>query len=348
MTHNTEVWGNLKRKYFSFAERQKLEKLLFEGISLRSCADILDRGYSTIQGEAQRKPVYDRYRASYAHRDFLVKQANKGNVRKLDRNERLREEVLIGITTECSPEQIAARITRMGESFGLGSITISHETIYQFLYCDPIAQEQKLYRHLRRSRKHRRKVWSRKKQYRAQIKERVSIHERPAYIEKRAEFWHFETDSVIFSWGRCILSVQYERKTSLVRLTKLRNKTAYSTAGALRSLVHEFDGIYPVRSVTYDNGTENVLHTELIHQYGIATYFADPYSSWQKGWVENANGLIRQYLPRSIDFESMTDDAIYQIQEKLNNRPRKRLNWLTPNEAYAMMSDPDFTITKLF
>jgi transposase, IS30 family len=180
------------------------------------------------------------------------------------------------------------------------------------------------------------------------IKERTSIHERPAYVESRAEFGHFETDSVIFSRGLCILSVQYERKTSLVRLTKLPNKTAIATASALRSLANEFDGRHPVLSVTYDNGTENVLHTELIHQYGIATYFADTYSSWQKGGVENANGLIRQYLPRNIDFESMTDDAIYQIQEKLNNRPRKRLQWLSPNEAYAMMSDPEFTITKLF
>ena len=136
--------------------------------------------------------------------------------------------------------------------------------------------------------------------------------------------------------------------TSLARLTKLSDKTALSTSRALRSLVHEYDGIYPVRSVTYDNGTENILHTELIHTYGIVTYFADPYSSWQKGGVENLNGLIRQYLPRNIDFENLTDDQIYEIQEKLNNRPRKRLKWLTPNEAYAMMNDPDFTITKLF
>ncbi len=164
----------------------------------------------------------------------------------------------------------------------------------------------------------------------------------------RKEFGHFETDSVIFSKGSCILSVQYERKTGLVRLTKLPDKSALSTASALRSLANEFDGRFPVLSVTYDNGTENVLHTELIHGFGIATYFTDVYSSWQKGGVENANGLIRQYLPRNVDFENMTDDEIYAIQEKLNDRPRKRLKWLSPNEAYAMMSDPDFTITKLF
>jgi IS30 family transposase len=137
--------------------------------------------------------------------------------------------------------------------------------------------------------------------------------------------------------------------TSLARLTKLPDKTASSTAWALRSVVHEFDGLgTPIRSVTFDNGTENVLHTELIHAYGIVTYFADTYSSWQKWGVENLNGLIRQYLPRSCDFENMSDDTIYAIQERLNNRPRKRLKWLTPNEAYAKITDPNFTISQLF
>lgn len=101
-------------------------------------------------------------------------------------------------------------------------------------------------------------------------------------MNQRRDFGHFETDSVLFSKGKAILSVQYERKTSLARITKLRDKTAIETARALRSLVYEFDGLYPVRSVTYDNGSENVLHTELIHEHNVVTYFTDTYSSWQK------------------------------------------------------------------
>jgi len=236
---------------------------------------------------------------------------------------------------------------RMRESFGI-SDTVSTETIYAFIYSDPASKKAKLYLHLRRSRKHRRKHGMRRSREKVRIPERTSIHERPAYVEKRKEFGHFETDSVIFSKGRSILSVQYERKTGLARLTKLPDKTAASTASALRSLAREFDGRHPVRSVTYDNGTENVLHAELIHEFGIATYFADTYSSWQKGGVENLNGLIRQYLPRDADFGSLTDEELHVIQEKLNDRPRKRLNWLSPNEAYAMMTDADFMITKLF
>jgi IS30 family transposase len=150
------------------------------------------------------------------------------------------------------------------------------------VYSDPEAKEKKLYNHLRRHRKIRRKQGVRRAREKFLIKERTSIHERPEYVNQRRDFGHFETDSVIFSRGKAILSVQYERKTSLARITKLGDKSAKETVRALRSLVHEFDGLYPVRSITYDNGSENVLHTELIHEYGIVNYFTDTYSSWQK------------------------------------------------------------------
>ena len=350
--------GFVKRKYFSFEERKILEKLCTEdryqksigkkGVSMRSMAKILGRVHSTIKKELERLPRYELiYSASWAHKDYLLKQANKGNIRKLDKDPRLREVVIEGILGDKSPEQISKRLRTLGSTFGING-TVSHETIYSFVYSDPEAKERRLFSHLRRWRPRRRKMIGRRVREKVRIKERTSIHERPEYVNQRREFWHFETDSVLFSRGKAILSVQYERKTSLARITKLRDKSAGETASALHSLVYEFDGLYPVRSVTYDNGTENVLHTELIHKYGIVTYFTDTYSSWQKWWVENLNGLIRQYLPRHIDFESLSDEDIYEIQEKLNNRPRKRLWWLTPNEYYAKITWQDCTIRKLF
>ena len=103
-------------------------------------------------------------------------------------------------------------------------------------------------------------------------------------MNRRKDFGHFETDSVIFPKGKCVLSVQYERMAGLARLTKLPDKTAKATASALRSLAYEFDSLgKPGRSVTFDNGTENVRHGELVRDFGIVTYFADPYCSWQKG-----------------------------------------------------------------
>lgn len=353
--NNTQDIGSGKRKFFSFEERKRLEKLRKQNIGIRMCARILERStHTSVLNELKRIPESTNalgekqdYTAEYAQRDFILKQENKWNIRKLDKDPKLRLLVIEGILWDKSPEQISGRIKRMGNHFGCMN-TISYETIYEFIYHDKQAKKDKLYKHLRRHRAKRRNSTGRRKSEKVSIKERRSIHERPPYVEQRKEFWHFETDSVLFSHGKSIFSVQYERMTSLARLTKLQDKGAIETARALRSLVHEFDGNYPVRSVTYDNGTENVLHTELIHQFWIVTYFTDTYSSWQKWGVENLNGLIRQYLPRDFDFENISDTLLYEIQEKHNNRPRKRLNWLTPNEAYQQLFDIDFTITRLF
>ena len=234
MTDITLTTPVLKRKYFSFEERKKLEKLQHDRVCVRESARILQRSHSTILRELARAPVYDIYRAEYAQRDFLSKQRSKGNIGKLSSNTHLRSAVIAGILADSSPEQVSNRIARMGKAFGVPG-RISTETIYQFLYRDPIAQKQKLYLHLRRSRAHRRRMKGRRKASPlSRIARRESIHSRPVYIEHRREFGHLETDSVIFATGRDILSVQYERMMSLARLTKLPDKTASSTASALR------------------------------------------------------------------------------------------------------------------
>jgi transposase, IS30 family len=349
MQHNTQDIGSSKRKFFTFDERKQLEKLRKEWAWVRECARILWRSSHTgVQSELKRTPSYtQQYHAEYAQKDYLGKQNHRGNIRKLDKDPKLLDAVIEWIRWDKSPEQIAGRIKKLWACHGINT-TISHETIYAFIYYDKQAKKEKLYKHLRRHRSKRRSNTGRRQHEKVSIKERTSIHERPPYVEQRKEFWHFETDSVLFSHGKCVLSVQYERMTSLARLTKLQDKSAAETARALRSLVYEFDGKCHVRSVTYDNGTENVLHTQLIHEFGVVTYFTDTYSSWQKWGVENLNWLIRQYLPRDFDFENISDTLLYEIQELHNNRPRKRLNWLTPNEAYQKLFDTEFTITQLF
>lgn len=138
---------------------------------------------------------------------------------------------------------------------------------------------------------------------------------------------------MIFSKQKTILSVQSERKSKLIRMYKLKNKTAEETKNALmltaESVPHDL-----FLSITFDNGTEGVKHTEIKKEYGLDTYFCDPFASWQKGGVENANKLIRHYLPRKIDLSKLTDRDIYEIQEKLNDRPRKCLDYLSPNEVF--------------
>lgn len=347
MTNNIQDFVITKQKYISFEERKMIEKMNNDNISIRSMAKILVRAHSSISEELKRKHPLDTYKAEYAHRDYLLKQKNKWNIKKLDKDPRLRKIVIQCINNDWSPEEISKRIKRFWYCVNLVN-NISTETIYSFIYADKQARDEKLYLHLRRSRKYRKKRWVRQVWKKILIPERTSIRERPEYINKRKEFWHFETDSVIFSKQKSILSVQVERKTRLSRLTKLPDKSSRSTAIALKSLAYEFSEKDRLLSVTFDNWTENVLHTELIHSFWVTTYFADPYCSWQKWTVENTNSLIRQYLPRSINFESLTDDDIYTIQEKLNNRPRKCLNWLSSNEYYALLYDTDFTITNFF
>jgi len=134
-----------------------------------------------------------------------------------------------------------------------------------------------------------------------------------------------------------ILSVQVERKSRLVRIHKCPNKTAMET---LEAIIKTIDSI-PLKyflSLTFDNGSENVKHIELIKEFGTLTYFCDPYCSWQKGLVENTNMFIRQYLPNKSKIDTITHEEIHTIQEKLNNRPRKCLNYMTPNEYFNSLT----------
>ena len=137
---------------------------------------------------------------------------------------------------------------------------------------------------------------------------------------------------MIFSKQKTALSVQSERKSKLIRMHKVMDKTAEETKNALVRTAESVPKDLFL-TLTFDNGTENVEHVEIKREYDVDTYFCDPFASWQKGGVENANKLIRHYLPRKTDLNQLTDKDIYDIQEKLNNRPRRCLNYLSPNEV---------------
>jgi IS30 family transposase len=137
--------------------------------------------------------------------------------------------------------------------------------------------------------------------------------------------------------SREALSVQVESQSLKCVLTTVRDKTSAENLNALHKAIDEF-GESNLKSFTFDNGTENVKHIEIKHNFNIQTYFCDPYAWWQKGLVENTIGLVRQYLPKGSSLSKITEEQIYEIQEKLNNRPRKKLGWLTPNQAFLILS----------
>ncbi|PJA90193.1 MAG: hypothetical protein CO137_00875 [Candidatus Magasanikbacteria bacterium CG_4_9_14_3_um_filter_32_9] len=189
---------------------------------------------------------------------------------------------------------------------------------------------EKLYQYLRQAKPKRHKLYSRKS-HKFPIVERISIHERPIIVGERKRYGDWESDSVIFRKQKTALSVQSERKSKLIRMHKVVNKTAEETKYALIKTIESLPSEM-FKTITFDNGGEGSKHTEIRKEYDIETYFCDPFASWQKGGVENANKLIRQYLPRSTDLSKLTDRDIYDIQEKLNNRPRKCLNYKSSNE----------------
>jgi len=317
----------------TYFEREKIEVYLRMSKSHRWIARRLNRDHTVIDREVDRNSSkYFPYRAKTAQRIFEQRR-KKTNKRKLEKyeNKNLKKYVVDQLKEDLSPDQISGRLKK-----GLVSDidkTISHESIYQYIY-EGEGRFEYLYPHLRTKRSKRQKKFSRKKQAKTVIKERISIHERPEIVNEKERFGDWETDSMLFSKQREILSVQYGRKGMLCRLHKVADKTAEKTEEAVWDSI---ESLPPElwQSITRDNGTENVKHTETKNIFNIQSYFCDGYASWQKGGVENLNKLIRQYLPRKIDLSKITNDDVYQIQERLNNRPRKSLDYLTPNEAIA-------------
>ena len=312
-------------------DRQKLQYWLRTKMSLRNIAKLIRRDHSVIIREIKRNSSSrDSYRADIAQ-SLYEKRKYKKKTGKLDKNPELRKYVENKLENDWSPEQIAGRL-KSAPPGRLKDLNISHESIYYYIY-ERSEKYKQLYKHLRTHRAKRYK-WGKRRSRKTAIKHRVSIHERPKLIDERKRYGDWESDTVEFTRKKNnqYLSVQYERKSQLVRIHKLNGKTAEETKKALIETAGSIDQKM-FKSVTFDNGPEGSKHYEVRRLFDIETYFCDSFKSWQKGGVENMNKLIRQYLPRNIDLKNISCKDIYWIQEKINNRPRKKLNYLTPNEV---------------
>lgn len=315
-------------KYY---DRQKLEYWLRTKMSLRKIAKIIRKDVSVISREiARNSSGRKKYRADTAQ-GLCDKRKHKQHIGKLDKHHELKEFIEEKLSDDWSPEQIAGRLKEFPPA-ELSGLTISHESIYYYIYTKA-EKYKKLYKHLRTNRD-KRKPQGTRKHNKINILDRISIHERPDEINQKIRYGDWESDTVEFQRKKNnpFLSVQYERKSQLVRIHKMKNKTSFETNNALIKSIESLPS-YLFKTITFDNGTEGAEHMEIKNLFNVKTYFCDPFSSWQKGGVENMNKLIRQYLPRNIDIENITEKHILKIQEKLNNRPRKNLNYQTPNEA---------------
>jgi transposase, IS30 family len=314
----------------TFFERQKLQYWLRTSLSLRSIAKLLLRDHSIVVKEIKRNSSgREKYRADIAQGLWEERRKKKRNG-KLDKYPELKKFVEEKLLEDWSPEQISGKLKEFRE---LGNLSISPESIYYYIY-EKSDKWKQFYKHLRTNRV-KRINWGKRKNRGISIKDRVSINLRPEIINERKRMGDWESDTVEFKriFGNKYLSVQFERKSQLCRIHKLESKEAGET---LRALIKTSQSVDKNRfkSVTFDNGSEGSSHYELKNLFGVKTYFCDSFKSWQKGGVENMNKLIRQYLPRNTDLKNVSEKQIYLIQERLNNRPRKKLKYLSPNEFW--------------
>lgn len=314
-----------KQKELTAAERSKIEILLRENYTITKISRLLGVDKSVVSREVKNRSTPNGYYAWVAQLDYEAKKAKRKRGSILN-NSKYRDFVIDKLSIGWSPEQISGWLKKER-----AELQVSYETIYQFIYEDTYAKENKLYQYLRRGKKRRSKQTGRSTK-KSKIPNRISIHERPVEIEERKEFGHWEGDSVIYANKKAINTI-VERRTGLVKLKKLERKTAKLTA----EVMIESIGEYPEsKTLTLDNGTEFTNHEEVTRETNVKVYFADPYSSWQRGSNENANGLLRGYLPKRTNIDNLSDEELRDIEWELNNRPRKRLKYLTPAEAYQL------------
>lgn len=322
--------------HLSSSERDRITILQGEGLSIRKIAKELGRSPSTISRELKRpQAVY--YRGKY-----IGSQTDK-NVRKNwstshTRNNKylsmynVRKYISIHLSYGYSPAIIShLLLTNYG-------ITISHETLYQYIYKKDITLAKYLLRRKYGRKPRKRKLY--KPNNPKNIPNRTDIDLREELANLRMEFGHYECDTVesckVRGKSKPCLTVLIERMSRKVIITKTASKTAKLTTTSIETALRPH--LSSLKSITYDNGSEFSMHEKINKTLNIKSYFCKPYHSWEKGTVENINGIIRRFFPKGTDFGKISMKQIKYVENWINNRPMKVLGYLTPNEKFEQLS----------
>jgi len=304
-------------------ERTLIKDWHNQGISRREIGRRLNRSHSTISRELRRNLWCGKHYyitgAQMLYERRLKQRARRYRLKNKSIRNYVHQKLRIGWT----PELIAGRLNE-----GDGDNYVCHESIYQYIYIEaPQLIESLARKHKKRRTKYPYRVTGER------IKNRVPITQRPDDGDNRETIGHWESDSVIGGDRQSGLNVIVERTSRLVNISLMNNKTAKETQKViLRRLANHPEEL--VQSITYDNGSENVLHNDINKKLGTQSYFCAPYHSWEKGSVEQVNGLIRRFFPKGTDFNNVTTSDINRVEKLLNNRPRKCLNYRTPYEVF--------------
>lgn len=320
--------------HLTAADRGRIETLLQEKYTNKQIGEKLGKHASTIGREITKGlDGAGQYQEWVAQVAYDSNRSRSKQIPKLDHpaNHRLRGAIVAGLQKGWDPGQIAGRF-KDDPAWEYLPTLVCAETIYAWIYASAWAISEKLYQYLRYGKRRRTKHKGRSAQC-SKIPNRVSIHERPLIVHEKARLGDWEGDSVIYTHKHAINTVN-ERVSSLVAFTKLTRKTALQTAEAI---IIKLSGRI-AHTITFDNGSEFTQHALITDALGVNVYFADPYSSWQRGANENSNRQLRAYLPKRSDIRDLTQRELDNIASELNNKPRKRLKWHTPNEVYGWLA----------
>ena len=320
----------------SFEEREEISRGLAAHQSLRIIAVHLGRSASTISREVHLVTPDKEYRAFRAHRQARVRVASRRlNKRKLILNPSLRHFVTTHLKRYWSPDQIAKLLVmRYPENM---TMRISPEAIYQYIYVLPRGTLRRvLVAGLRQERKFRRPQGAKTTETRGKLADMLSIEERPSEVADRSVPGHWEGDVLLGQYRKSAVGTLVERTTRFTLLVPLRSKDAVAVRKAYARAIRKLPR-HLAKSLTYDQGKEMSQHRQFTVATGIQVYFAHPGSPWERGTNENTNGLIRQFFPKTTDFTHVSTSRIKRVQDLLNERPRKTLDYRTPKEIFNQL-----------
>jgi len=312
--------------HITILERKEIYEKRLRGVSFYQIAKDLQRPTKTIIAEYKRNRIGNHgYETIRAQEQADKRKLKPRSLRKFS-NPVIKDYVVKGLEEDFSPEQISGRI--QSET----GFSVSHEAIYSFVYRDKIDDGQ-LYKHLRRCRKKRKPRLPKIKKSR--IKNSTSITDRPKIVDEKSRFGDLELDTVEGQKGSGFFVTIVDKATKKLWARFILNKTAENTRKAILEMLSGLE----IQTLTSDNGSEFACHQEIAEELAAKFYFTHPYSSWERGLNEHTNGLLRQYFPKKTKFyQEDIEEKLKEVVAKINRRPRKSLNFKTPDEAFSLLT----------
>jgi IS30 family transposase len=308
-------------KHLTLCQRYKIEALLALNFNKSQIADQVHVHRATIGRELKRNSFkHNFYDADLAHKLYVASKQQAGSSPKKPVY-KIQQEIKKRLELQFSPEQICGQLQLEQKS------RLSHTSIYKLIWEDK-KNGGFLFKNLRQSGKKKRKKYGSLKGNRGTIKNRVSIEQRPKIVDQLKRIGDWEADTIIGKNHKSVMVSLTERRSMFQLLKKVKNKSAKQVSKAIIKMINTSN--LPAHTITFDNGKEFAGHEIIAKSLNLKTYFAHPYSSWERGLNENQNGLVRQYFPKKTDFQKISHQQIKKVQDLLNIRPRKSIDFYSP------------------